>query len=57
MRAVVEYALGGPEFSAESPFRLGLTKVNADGSGLFRVTNTPDIEEFSAEWGTHPVTP
>ena len=31
--------------------------VNADGSGLFRVTNTPDIEEFSAEWGTHPITP
>jgi hypothetical protein len=31
--------------------------VNADGSGLFRVTNTPDIEEFSAEWGTHPLTP
>jgi WD40-like Beta Propeller Repeat len=31
--------------------------VNADGSGPFRVTNTPDIEEFSAEWGTHPLTP
>jgi Tol biopolymer transport system component len=31
--------------------------VNADGSGLFRVTNTPDIEEFSAEWGTHPLRP
>lgn len=31
--------------------------VNADGSGLFRVTNTPDIEEFHAEWGTHPLTP
>jgi Tol biopolymer transport system component len=31
--------------------------VNADGSGLFRVTNTPDIEEFSADWGTHPLTP
>jgi Tol biopolymer transport system component len=31
--------------------------VNADGSGLFRVTDTPDIEEFSADWGTHPLTP
>jgi hypothetical protein len=31
--------------------------VNADGSGLFRVTNTPDVEEFNADWGTHPLTP
>jgi hypothetical protein len=31
--------------------------VNADGSGLFQVTNTPHIEEFSAEWGIHPLTP
>jgi Tol biopolymer transport system component len=31
--------------------------VNADGSGLFRVTNTPDIEEFTADWGPHPLTP
>jgi hypothetical protein len=31
--------------------------VNADGSGLFQVTNTPDIEEFNADWGTHPLTP
>jgi TolB protein len=31
--------------------------VNADGSGLFRVTNTPDVEEFGADWGTHPLTP
>ncbi len=31
--------------------------VNADGSGLFRVTNTPDVEEFHADWGTHPLTP
>jgi hypothetical protein len=30
--------------------------VNADGSGLFRVTDTPDIEEFNVEWGTHPLT-
>jgi Tol biopolymer transport system component len=31
--------------------------VNADGTGLFQVTNTPDIEEFGGDWGTHPVTP
>jgi hypothetical protein len=31
--------------------------VNEDGSGLFRVTNTPDVEEFNAHWGTHPLTP
>jgi Tol biopolymer transport system component len=31
--------------------------ANADGSRLCRVTNTPDIEEFSAYWGTHPLTP
>jgi Tol biopolymer transport system component len=31
--------------------------VNADGSGLFRVTNTPDVEELHADWGTHPLTP
>jgi TolB protein len=31
--------------------------VNADGSGLFRVTNTPDIEESGVDWGTHPLTP
>jgi Tol biopolymer transport system component len=34
-----------------------LYTVNADGSGLFRVTNTPEIEEFGGDWGTHPVTP
>ena len=34
-----------------------LYTVNADGSGLFQVTNTPDIDEFSGDWGTHPVTP
>jgi Tol biopolymer transport system component len=34
-----------------------LYSVNADGSGLFRVTNTPDLEEFGGDWGTHPVTP
>jgi Tol biopolymer transport system component len=31
--------------------------VNADGSGLFRVTNTPEIEEMGVDWGTHPLTP
>jgi len=33
-----------------------LYTVNADGSGLFRVTNTPDIEESGGDWGTHPLT-
>ena len=31
--------------------------VNADGSGLFQVTHTPNISEFNGDWGTHPVTP
>jgi hypothetical protein len=34
-----------------------LYTVNADGSGLFQVTNTPDLDEAGGEWGTHPVTP
>jgi Tol biopolymer transport system component len=34
-----------------------LYTVNADGSGLFRVTNTPDLSEGTGDWGTHPVTP
>jgi Tol biopolymer transport system component len=34
-----------------------LYTVNADGSGLFRVTHTPDISEFNGDWGTHPLTP
>jgi len=34
-----------------------LYTVNADGSGLFRVTDTPDIDEGGGDWGTHPVTP
>ena len=34
-----------------------LYTVNADGSGLFQVTHTPDISEFNGDWGTHPVTP
>jgi Tol biopolymer transport system component len=33
-----------------------LYTVNADGRGLFQVTNTPDIDEFGGDWGTHPVT-
>src|ERR671935_160992 len=28
-----------------------LYTVNADGSGLFQVTNTPDISEFNGDWG------
>jgi TolB protein len=31
--------------------------VDADGTGLFQVTNTPEIAEGTADWGTHPVTP
>jgi Tol biopolymer transport system component len=31
--------------------------VNADGTGLFQVTHTPDISEFNGDWGTHPLTP
>ena len=34
-----------------------LYTANADGSGLFQVTNTPDIDEAGGDWGTHPVTP
>jgi Tol biopolymer transport system component len=34
-----------------------LYTVNADGSGLFQVTNTPDLQEGTSDWGTHPVTP
>ena len=34
-----------------------LYTVDADGSGLFQVTHTPDISEFNGDWGTHPVTP
>jgi hypothetical protein len=34
-----------------------LYTVNADGTGLFQVTNTPGIDEFGSDWGTHPVTP
>jgi Tol biopolymer transport system component len=34
-----------------------LYTVNADGSGLFQVTNTPELNEGGGDWGTHPVTP
>jgi Tol biopolymer transport system component len=34
-----------------------LYTVNADGSGLFQVTDTPTIDESGGSWGTHPVTP
>ena len=34
-----------------------LYTVNADGSGLFQVTNTPELDEGGGDWGTHPVTP
>jgi Tol biopolymer transport system component len=34
-----------------------LYTVNADGSGLFQVTNTPDLDEGGGDWGTHPLTP
>jgi Tol biopolymer transport system component len=34
-----------------------LYTVNADGSGLFQVTHTDDINEFNGDWGTHPLTP
>jgi Tol biopolymer transport system component len=32
-----------------------LYTVNADGSGLFQVTNTPDLQEGGSDWGTHPL--
>src|SRR5262249_35717860 len=34
-----------------------LYTVNADGSDLFQVTNTPTLDEGGGDWGTHPVTP
>jgi len=34
-----------------------LYTVNADGSGLFQVTHTPEISEFNGDWGTHALTP
>jgi TolB protein len=34
-----------------------LYTVDRDGSGLFPVTNTPDINELGGDWGTHALTP
>ena len=34
-----------------------LYTVNPDGSGLFQVANTPDLDEGGGDWGTHPLTP
>jgi Tol biopolymer transport system component len=34
-----------------------LYTVSADGSGLFQVTHTPNIDEDGGDWGTHPLTP
>jgi Tol biopolymer transport system component len=34
-----------------------LYTVNADGSGLFQVTNTPNLDEAGGDWGTHPLSP
>jgi Tol biopolymer transport system component len=34
-----------------------LYTINADGSSLFQVTNTPDLQEGGHDWGTHPLTP
>jgi Tol biopolymer transport system component len=34
-----------------------LYTVNADGSGLFQVTNTPNLDEAGGDWGTHPLNP
>jgi Tol biopolymer transport system component len=34
-----------------------LYTVNADGSGLFQITNTPDLQEGGSDWGTHTLLP
>lgn len=34
-----------------------LYTVNADGSGLFQVTDTPDLDEVGGDWGTHSFMP
>jgi Tol biopolymer transport system component len=31
-----------------------LYTVNANGGGLFQVTNTPTVDETGGDWGTHP---
>jgi hypothetical protein len=33
-----------------------LYTVDADGSDLTQVTNTPGIDEFFSDWGIHPNT-
>jgi Tol biopolymer transport system component len=42
-------------FSAATGQR-DLYTVGADGSDLTQVTNTPGIDEFFSDWGTHPTT-
>jgi Tol biopolymer transport system component len=42
-------------FSAATGQR-DLYTVGADGSDLTQVTNTPGIDEFFSDWGTHPST-
>jgi len=34
-----------------------LYTVNSDGTDLFQVTHTPNLDEAGGDWGTHPVTP
>jgi Tol biopolymer transport system component len=43
-------------FSAATGQR-DLYTVNPDGRELRQVTNTPGIDEFFSDWGTHPTTP
>lgn len=43
-------------FSAATGQR-DLYTVDADGSVLTQITNTPGIDEFFSDWGTHPLTP
>jgi Tol biopolymer transport system component len=37
--------------------QFNLYTVNTDGTGLFQVTNTPDLQVGGSDWGTHPLTP
>ena len=37
--------------------RFDLYTVNVDGTGLFQVTNSPDLQVGGSDWGTHPLTP
>ena len=36
--------------------RFDLYTVNVDGTGLFQVTNSPDLQVGGSDWGTHPLT-